>query len=147
MMGGTFSQSDKKFLTDDAQGSIYDFTLAELAAGRASSSALHSYGLQLIADHARLNQRLLSLGRAKGVALPVLISDEDKSKIQTMQGRSGRDLDRALVAEFVKINAQDVIDGRKELATTRDAATRSAVSEFVRTEQKHLNEARRLQRG
>jgi predicted outer membrane protein len=53
MMGGTFSQSDKKFLTDDAQGSIYDFSLAELAAGRASSSALHSYGLQLIADHRR----------------------------------------------------------------------------------------------
>jgi hypothetical protein len=77
----------------------------------------------------------------------VLISDEDKSKIQTMQGRSGRDLDRALIAEFVKVNAQDVIDGRKELATTRDAATRNAVSEFVRTEQKHLNEARRLQRG
>ncbi len=105
------------------------------------------YGLQLIGDHARLNQRLLTLGRAKGVALPVTLSNEDKSKVETMQRRTGRALDRALLAEFVRINAQDVTNRRKELATTRDAATRRAVTEFVRTEQNHLSEARQLQRG
>ncbi len=103
--------------------------------------------MQLIGDHARLNQRLLTLGRAKGVALPVTLSNEDKSKVETMQRRTGRALDRALLAEFVRINAQDVTNRRKELATTRDAATRRAVTEFVRTEQNHLSEARQLQRG
>ncbi len=35
----TFSGADRKFLTDAAQGSIYDLLLAQLAAGRATSSA------------------------------------------------------------------------------------------------------------
>lgn len=113
MMAGTFSQSDRKFLIEDSQGSIYDFSLAQLAAGRATSGQLHRYGLQLIADHARLNQRLLTLGRSKGVALPVLISDEDKSKVENLQQKTGSALDRALIAQFVEVNAQDVQDGQK----------------------------------
>ena len=145
MMMGTFSQPDRKFLTDDAQGSIYDFSLAQLAAGRATSSQLHRYGLQLIGDHARLNQSLLTLGRSKGVALPVLISDEDKSKLEGLQQKTGSALDRALIAQFVEVNAKDVQDGQKELATTRDSAVRRAVTEFVATEKKHLREARQMQ--
>ena len=143
-VAATFTDADKKFLMDDAQGSIFDFSLAQLAAGRAKSPALHRYGLELIADHARLNARLLTLGRAKGLALPVLISDDDKLKIVGLQQKSGGDLDRALIAQFVETNAKDAEDGRKELLTTHDPATRSAVSEFVLTERKHLAQARQL---
>lgn len=145
MMAATFSESDKKFLTDDAQGSVYDFSLAQLAANRATSPELHRYGLQLISDHARLNQRLLTLGRTKGIALPITLSDEDKTKLDGLMTKTGSALDRALIAQFVEVNAQDVEDGQKELATTKDAATRRAVTEFVRTEKKHLREAQKMQ--
>ncbi len=146
-MAGMFSDADRKYLVDNAQGSIYDFSLAQLAAGRASSPALHRYGLELIADHARLNARLLTLGRAKGVELPVLLSDEDKAKIEGLQSKTGKDLDKALIQQFVEINAKDVEDARKEVSTSRDPATNRTVTQFMLTEQKHLAQARKLQHG
>lgn len=146
MMKMAISDADKKFLTENAQGSVYDAATAEMAAQKATSPALHSYGIQLIGDHARLNQILMTLARQKKVTLPVTLADEDKTNLEKFSGLSGSAFDRAIVAEFVKINAKDVSDGRKEISITKDPQIKSAVSEFVRTEEKHLSSARALQK-
>jgi predicted outer membrane protein len=145
MMTMPISQVDREYLTKDAQGSVYDQSTANLAAQKARSSALHGYAIQLIGDHARLNQVLLTLARTKGITVPVTLADEDKSKLDNFSGMSGQAFDRAIIAEFVKINGDDVRDGRKELSLTRDPQVRRAVTEFVRTEEKHLRQARALQ--
>jgi len=145
MMSMNVSQVDREYLIKDAQGSTYDLATAELAAQGAQSNALHRYGIQLIGDHARLNQILLTLARQKGVTVPVVLNDTQRSDIQEFSAKSGLDFDRAIIAEFVKTNAEDVRDGRKELAATTDPAVRRAVTHFVRTEEKHLREARALQ--
>ncbi len=139
------AQVDREYLTKDAQGSVYDQSTAELAAQKAQSNALHSYAIELIGDHARLNQQLLTLARQKNITVPVTLADEDKTKLDNFSGLSGQAFDRAIIAEFVRINGDDVRDGRKELSATRDPQVKRAVTEFVRTEEKHLRRARALQ--
>jgi len=145
MMSMSFSQVDRDYIIKDAQGSISDSANGELAASRAQSNALHRYGVQLIGDHARLNQILMTLARQKGVQVPVTMTDSQTSDIKELSGQSGRDFDKAIIAQFIKTNADDARDGRQELYTTRDPQVRRAVEEFVRTEEKHLREARALQ--
>lgn len=145
MMTTPISQVDREYLTKDAQGSVYDQSTAELAAQKAGSNALHRYAIQLIGDHARLNQILLTLARQKGMTVPITLAEEDKSKLENFTGMSGSAFDKAIIAEFVRTNADDVRNGRKELSVTRDPQVRRAVAEFVRTEEKHLREARALQ--
>lgn len=145
MMATPIASVDREYLTKDAQGSVYDQSTAELAAQKAQSNALHRYAIQLIGDHARLNQELLTLARQKGITIPVTLADEDKSKLEQFSAMNGSAFDRAIIAEFVRTNADDVRDGRKELSATRDPQVRRAVTDFVRTEEKHLREARALQ--
>ena len=140
------SRVDSEYLTKDAQGSVYDQATAELAAQKATSYDLHAYGIQLIGDHARLNQAWLTLARQKGLTLPVTLADADKSKLDGFTAMSGSAFDRAIIAEFVRTNGEDVRDGRKELSATRDPQVRRAVADFVATESKHLRQAQALQR-
>lgn len=140
------ADSDKDFLNTSARGNLYDLSLAQLAAGRATDPALHDYGVELISDHAHLDADLLTLGRNKGLALPVTLSDEDKTHIDNLQTQSGSDLDNALIAEFMRINTQDMEDGQKELSTTHDAAVKRTVTETVKIEDKHLRGAQNMQK-
>jgi len=145
MMAMSVSQVDREYIIKDAQGSISDEANAELATSKAQSNALHRYGFRLIADHARLNQILMTLARQKGVEVPVTLNDTQTTDIKELSGQSGSDFDKAMIAQFVKTNADDVRDGRKELSVTNDPQVRRAVIQFVRTEEKHLREARALQ--
>ena len=140
------TDADKDFLSQEAQGSIYDQSLAQLAAGRATEPTLHTYGTELINDHARLNVLLLTLGRNKGLVLPIALSDEDKTRLDGLQAQSGSDLDNALIAEFVRVNGEDVQDGQRELSATHDSAVKRTVGEYVKTEEKHLLGAQKLQK-
>ena len=140
------TDSDKDFLTQDAHGSVYDLSLAQLAAGRATEPTLQSYGVELINDHARLNSSLLTLGRNKGLILSITLSEEDKTRLDGLQVQSGSDLDNALIAEFVRVNGEDVQDGKTELSATHDSAVKRAVTEYVKTEEKHLLSAQKLQK-
>lgn len=142
----TFSDADKKFLTEDAQGSVYDFATAEMAVQKATSPALHDYGIMLIGDHARLNQILFTLARQKRIELPVTLANKDKTSLEKFAGMSGPAFDRAIIAEFVKTNGKDVQDARKELGATKDPQVKKAVTTFLLTEEKHLRAAKALQK-
>lgn len=140
------AESDKDFLSKAALGSVYDLALAQLAAGRATEPTLHSYGVELMNDHAQLDSRLLTLGRDKGLALPLTLSDDDKTRLDSLQAQGGSDLDSALVAEFVRVDGEDAQDGRQELSSTQDAAVKRTVTEYVKVEEKHLDSAQHLQK-
>jgi len=145
MMSMSVSQVDREYIIKDAQGSIADSANGELAASKAQSNALHRYGIELIADHARLNQILMTLARQKGVEVPVTMTDTQTTDIKELSGQSGRDFDKAMIAQFIKTNAEDARDARKELTITKDPQVRRAVAAFAQTETKHLLQARSLQ--
>ncbi len=136
--------SDAKYLQKNAQGSVYDYATAQLAVQKATSPALYNYGLMLLDDHARLNKMLGQLAHQRHLSLPLIMEDKDTQILKQLTSQSGGAFDKAIVAEFVKINGDDVRDGLKELSTTKDPQVRRIVGEFVRVEQKHLRGARAL---
>lgn len=139
------SPTDAKYLQDNAQGSTYDYATAQLAVQKATDPALYRYGLMLLDDHARLNKMLGELAHQRHLSLPLIMEDKDQQSLQGLMTKNGAAFDKAIVAEFVKINATDVRDGLKELSVTKDPQVKRIVTEFVRIEKRHLSGARALQ--
>ena len=140
----TTTDADKQFMTELAQGSVYDQATAELAVQKAQSKSVQRYALKLMDDHNRLNKELLIQANKRGVTLPLTIADEDKTKLQNYMDMSGMDFDIAYLQEAVKINADDVKKGNSAVTASTDKEFRSLINDYVSTEQKHLNEASAL---
>lgn len=139
---GLLSGSDRAYLIKNAQGSVYDQSLAELGYQTATTPALRGYARQLIVDHDRLNLQALALAQRKGVVVPVTLQSSDAARLQRLSGLHGRAFNRAFLREEVRINSEDVSDAAKEVRTTRDREVRQFASTFHSTESRHLRNAR-----
>ena len=138
------SDADQQFLNELAQGSVYDEDTAELAVQKARSKSVQRYALKLMDDHNKLNKRLLIQANKRGLTLPLALSDDDKTKLQGMMGKSGSDFDMAYLQEAVRINADDVRKGNQALNASSDNEFRALVRDYVNTEQNHLTRRARF---
>lgn len=142
----SLSSTDQQYLMKNAEGSVYDMTLAELGLLRGSSANTREYARMVVNDHTRLNVALIDLAHQHGMMdLPLTMSSDDQSKLQHLMGMQGAEFDRAFAAEEVRINGQDVSDAEKELKATNSAPVRRAVDFFRATEARHLAGAKKLQ--
>ncbi|MDQ6926993.1 MAG: DUF4142 domain-containing protein [Candidatus Eremiobacteraeota bacterium] len=142
----SLSSTDQQYLKKDAQGSVYDMTLAELGLLRGSNANTREYARMVVNDHTRLNIALIDLAHQHGMMdLPLTISSDDQSKLEHLMGMQGAEFDRAFAAEEVRINGQDVSDAEAELKATNSAPVRRAVDYFRATEARHLAAAKKLQ--
>ena len=138
------SAADAKYLSENAQGSIYDYSTAEAAANHAKSDEVRDYAVQLLDDHNRLNKDMLMLARERGLSLPLILQKSDEKKLKSLLKKQGAEFDKAYLMEAIKINADDVEKSQKELSLTSDEDVKKVVTNFLQTEQKHLQEARDL---
>ena len=138
------NSTDQTYLTQNAQGSVSDFATAETGVQKAQDKNVRSYAAQVMKDHSQLNMDVLNLAHDKNLTLPVTISDEDKTKLDTLTALNGADFDKAFLQEEVQVNTEDVKDARAELTATSDPDVHKFVSKFLDTEQKHLDRAQDL---
>ena len=142
------SDADKQFLMETAQGSVYDQATAELAVEKAQSKSVQRYALRLMDDHNRLNKMLLIQANQRGLVLPLTMSSDDQTKLQTlMNNNAGNDFDVAYLQEAVKINADDVRKANEAIKVSSDKEFRSLMGEYSKTEQKHLDMASSILSG
>ena len=142
------SDADKQYMIETAQGSVYDQATSELAVQKAQSKSVQNYALRLMDDHNRLNKMLLMQANKRGIVLPLTMSSDDQTELQTlMDNNAGSDFDMAYLQEAVKINAEDVRKGNDAIAASSDKEFRSLMSDYVRTEQKHLDMASAILAG
>jgi putative membrane protein len=140
----TLNSSDQQYLTKAAQGSTYEFEIAELGAEKASSSTTQQYAQKLLNDHAQYNIKLLQLARQKGLTLPVTGDPSKQSMIDKLVPMSGPAFDQAFAQEMIRINSEDISESRKQLSATRDPAIKAFINQFVPGDQQHLEAARSI---
>ncbi len=142
------SDADKQYLMEAAQGSVYDQATSELAVQKAQSKSVQRYALRLMDDHNRLNKMLLLQANKRGLVLPLTMSDDDNTKLQTlMDNNAGNDFDMAYLKEAIQINADDVRKGNEAINASKDQQFRSLMRDYVSTEQKHLDAASAIMAG
>lgn len=140
----SLSNSDRQYLTQAAQGSAYEFEVAQLGVEKASSPATQQYAQKLLNDHAQYNLKLLQLARQKGITVPVTAAANQQSTINRLMGLSGAAFDRAFAQEMIRINSEDISDSQKQLKSTRDSDLQAFINQFAPGDQQHLQEARAI---
>ena len=141
------SATDRQYLTQDAEGSAYEFQLAQLGVEKASDSATQQYALRLLNDHAKFNTQLMQLAHNKGLTLPVDVNTQEKTKLQRLMQLHGAEFDKAFAREMVRINSSDSSDSKREASITKDPDIQAFINQFASTDEQHLQGAQSLMGG
>jgi len=101
-------KDDAKFAVDAMAGGITEVELGKLAQQKAVDSRVKDFGAMMVADHNKVNQEILVLGRSLRIALPVVI-DKDGQKLENeLSKKSGSDFDKAYVKAMVDDHKGDI---------------------------------------
>jgi len=142
----SISERDRQFMIKDAQGGVYEVSLAALAQQRSKRDDVKAYATRLIQDHATYNQALQGLARAKGVALPTVMTSEDQVRLNSINGQSGSTADASFIEEAIRINAEDKQAATAASASTNDADLRAFLAKFEKLDAEHESMAQALRR-
>ena len=139
------SEADQQFLVTDAQGSLYEMSIAALAQQRTTRDDIKAYAAIIMRDHTAESADLQQLATAKHVALPSDMSVEDRNKLNGMNLQGGSTLDRSFVMEAIRINDEDKKDSQEELNRTSDPDIKAFLQRYAATDAKHEQMAKALQ--
>lgn len=138
------AKADMKFMKTAAQGGLAEVQAGELAASQGNSQQVKSFGQQMVADHGKANQELMSLASAKGVQLPTAPHAKHKKALTALKGTSGAAFDRAYAAQMVKDHEETLALFRKAADSAKDADIKAFAAKTVPTLQHHLEMAQSL---
>jgi predicted outer membrane protein len=73
--------SDRRFVTEAAESSMSEIRQGQLASERASNEKVKQFAQQMVQDHTKANQELMSLAANKGITIPqdAMMSDSQHS--------------------------------------------------------------------
>lgn len=136
---------DMKFMKNAAQGGMAEVQAGELAASQGTHPQVRSFGQQMVADHGKANQELMTLASAKGMQLPAGPDNKHKKALAKLKGSSGASFDRAYADQMVKDHQQTLDLFRNTAASAKDADVKAFAAKTVPTLEHHLQMAQALQ--
>ena len=102
------ASNDQSFATEAARAGAAEVAAGQLAQQKASSPQVKHFGQTLIADHTQANNELEQIAQQKKLALPIQLSEDQRSEIEKLQGLSGSDFDRQFVQDQIKDHQKDI---------------------------------------
>jgi putative membrane protein len=91
------NDADRTFVRALALGGLAEVELAKLAAQKASNTAVRDFAQRMIRDHSEANDKLASLAKANGIALPDQFDSEQRSMRDRLQQAGKTEFDHAYI--------------------------------------------------
>ncbi len=143
-MAGKATASDKKFVTDAAQGGMAEVELGQLATEKASSPDVKKFGQRMVDDHTKAGDELKGIASSKGIQVPDKLSAKDEMTKQRLSKLSGEQFDKAYMSDMVKDHTKDVADFQRESKSGMDPQVKEFAAKTLPTLQDHLKQAKEL---
>jgi putative membrane protein len=124
---GPISAADKDLLVKVKQASLWEGPVGEEAQTRSGNQRVREVGLQLAADHRKLDERLAALAGKMRVALPTTVNPAQQSWIDELRGLNGKPFDTAFADRLRAAHGQ----GFDEVARVRMGTRNQAIREFA----------------
>jgi putative membrane protein len=133
--------TDKKFVTNAAQGGMAEVQLGKMATEKASSDSVKQFGQRMVDDHSKANDQLKQVASSKGIELPEDVSAKDKATMNRLSKLSGSAFDKAYMMDMVKDHKTDIAEFQHESASGTDSEIKNFASETLPTLKDHLHQA------
>ncbi|MEO6083371.1 MAG: DUF4142 domain-containing protein [Umezawaea sp.] len=124
---GPISAADKDLLIKVKQSSLWEGPVGEEAQTRSQNQRVRDVGLQLAADHRKLDERLATLAGQMKVALPATVSPDQQSWIDELRGLNGKAFDAAFANRLRSAHGQ----GFNQIAKVRLGTRNQAIRDFA----------------
>jgi putative membrane protein len=124
---------------------------AQAAAKKASTPAVKQYANQLVKDHKANSQKLQQVAKDAGVTLAdtagaQATSESESATMGELEGKTGKEFDRAFVAAQIDAHQQNIDKIRNQLLPAADQpAVRDYLQQTASAMEGHLASARQLQ--
>ncbi len=136
---------DATFAMKAAQGGMAEVQMGQLAAQKAVTPDVKSFGQQMVDDHSKANDKLKSVAEAENMTLPTSLNGKDQAEYTKLQGLSGTDFDREYVRDMVRDHQMDVKDFQKEANSGQDPQIKDFAQQTLPILQEHLSKIKSIQ--
>jgi putative membrane protein len=137
--------ADTAFAIRAAQGGAAEVQMGKLAAAKASSPDVKTFGQQMVDDHTKANDDLKSVAEKKRMTLPTDMNAHQQNSYSKLQKLSGDAFDRAYVKHMVKDHEEDVKEFQKEANNGEDEDIKGFASRTLPVLQGHLEKIKSIQ--
>ena len=140
----TLSTSDASFMTTGARGGMAEVQLGQLAQRNSRSAAVRRFGQQMVDDHGRANQQMMTLAQQKQITPPSGIGAEQQQIYDNLARLRGSAFDRAYAQAMVQDHQEDLRAYQDEALNGTDPDVKAFAARHVPILQEHLRMAQRL---
>lgn len=141
------AMTDQQFVDFAAQTDMVEANLGQMAATVGESDEVKNYGQTLVGDHTTDFNELYKVAQQANLTRPNAIDDEhDKMMIDPFQKLKGAAFDKKYVHEMVAGHTKAIEVYKKEAADAQNAAVKSYAEQALPTLQKHLENAKALEK-
>ncbi|MBA2334209.1 MAG: DUF4142 domain-containing protein [Acidobacteriota bacterium] len=130
---------DLAFMNDAAPGGMAEVELGNLAAQKAQSPAVKTFGQLMATDHSKANEELKLLAAQKKVTLPTGVLPTHKELMDKLSKASGADFDMEYVKAMVAAHEKDVAAFENVSKTAADADVKAFAAKTLPTLKMHLD--------
>lgn len=134
--GQKLSRADAKFIEQAALSGMAEVASSELAAKKASSDQVKTFAKQMVDEHRKSNEQLMSLAQARGVTPPTQVDREHQRAMEKLEKLSGAEFDREYMAMQAKDHRKAVQLYEKQAKDGKDPELKS----FAQAQLPHLKE-------
>ena len=138
------SDADYTFACTAARSGLSEVALGRLAGRRALDEEVRSYGDHMVREHSPVNTRLMGLGLAKRMVLPVRPDDEQDAFRRRLDALEGAEFDRLYVARMVSDHEAAVEHFRHQRDHGEDRDLAAFAERNLPMLERHLDMARAL---
>jgi putative membrane protein len=139
------NNSDRVFVHAAAIGGMAEVEFGELAQQKAQSEAVKEFGRRMVEDHKKANDRLISLAKKAGIAVPDELDQEHKAIRDRLQAMNGAEFDLAYLQGQVADHQKTAQLLEYEIGSGQQVELQNFASESLPVVLHHLRDAQDLQ--
>jgi putative membrane protein len=142
------AMTDQQFVDFAAQTDMVEANLGQLAGSSASGQPVKDYGQMLATDHTKDFNQLYQVAHQANLNMPNAIDAEhNKAMVDPFQKLNGAAFDKRYIHEMVAGHTKAIAVYKKEAADAQNAALKSYAEQALPTLQKHLDDAKALEKA
>ncbi len=142
------AMTDQQFIDFAAQTDMVEANLGQMASSVGASDEVKNYGQMLVGDHTMDFNELYKVAQQANLTRPNAIDDEhNKLMIDPFQKLKGAAFDKKYAHEMVAGHTKAIEVYKKVAADAQNAAVKSYAEQALATLQKHLDNAKALEKA
>lgn len=123
-----------------------EYEMSQVAAQRASNSAVKSYASKTVAQHAQDEQELKAEASKYNITLPTVLTNESQDVLTSLgKEKPGADFDKKYLADMADVNDKAIDKAKDLVSSTNKPELQTFVQKVMSDDQKHSAEAKALQ--